>query len=193
MGRARCWEFGHDATFRQLKDTPAFINTSVPKRYNARPSQKTKPTPNTRHPQPTAKPTPNVADAPQKTRSVPKVVSSPPETTTLSPAVIEAAQAAVERAEVLLQGLPPDNALRLRYSISTYVSSVNQALDEQAYPETEVQTQALQTLLDSLEALLTGDIQRSTKGLSHLIIAENNPQLRAELGQLLRQIGRDVT
>jgi molecular chaperone DnaK len=190
-GRARCWEFGHDATFHLLKDTPAFIDASVPGQYSPRPSQTTKPQLNTEHPQPVTKPPSNVAHSAQKASSAPRVVFSPPETASPSPAVIEAAQAAVRCAETLLRDFVPSDALPLQHLLWTYVSSVSQALEEQAGAVIKIQTQALQTLLDSLEALNTGDPRQAVDGLTNLIVAENNPQARADLAYVLRQIGRD--
>ena len=97
------------------------------------------------------------------------------------------------RAEALLQDLPLDNALPLQHLLATYVSSVLQALDEKVCAAVRTQTQSLQTLLDSLKALHAGDTRRAVSGLSDLITAENNPQARADLVYVLRQIGRDAT
>jgi molecular chaperone DnaK len=189
-GRARRWEFGHDATFRLLQEAPVFVDASMPRPYNVRPAQETKP--NAGYSPSTTRPAPNPADSSPKTRSAPEVLSSPVVTEPPSTAVIEAAQVAVKRAEALLMDLCSENKPRQQHLVATYTSSLIRALDEPSGTLIAMQTHALQTLQDSLEAWRNGDTRQANAGLSELIATENNPQVRADLGQVLRELGRDV-
>jgi len=203
-GRARCWELGQDATFHLLKDTPAYVNvsTSAPVSSNTNAPtpamssapQRVKPAWHSASTLPETQPGPDVTNSPQEAKPAPNTARSAPETEFPScSTVITAAQTALKRAEYFLVNPPLANSSQLPHLLSIYVSSVSQALSEQACTATERQTRALQILLDSLEALRAGDTRQTTEGLSDLMSTENNPQACADLGQVLRQIGRDFT
>ena len=163
-GRARSWTFGHDATFRLLADTPACVNASV----SSAPPLNTNP------------PAPRLA-----------VVPAPPASEACPP-VVAAAQTTLTRAErFVAQSL--EISPRWLHLLATYMSGVSQSLVAQTCTGIETRTRALQTVLDSLAALSAGDTRRTAEELITLIAAENNPQARSDLGQILRQIGRHAT
>ncbi len=166
-GRARRWECGHDALFHLLDDTPAFVDMP-----EAASSFTPAPHPDASTPPPPAAPPSRPAARP------------------VCPDVLAAAQSEINRADSWLANSPLEDIPHLRHLLLTYVSSTSQALAAQVKTPLEVQTRALQILLDSLEALKAGELRRATAGLSTLISIENNPQARADLGQILRQIGR---